>query len=299
MIASAVLAALNAEKIPYREYLSTKRYSTIRVGGVAPLAIFPETTEQLSAAVRILRGAELPVEFLGNGSNVFFADGDLKSVLLFTKGLNEISVEGDRMTAMAGASLAALTKKAAEESLTGLEFAAGIPGTVGGAIFMNAGAYGSDISAVLTKSVALDTETGEPMTLTDHAFGYRRSIYMKKKNWICLGGSFLLAKGDRNAIRETMRELAVRRRETQPLEYPNAGSYFKRPEGDAAGRLIDVCGLKGLRVGDAAVSEKHAGFMINLGSATAEDLLRLEEMVRDAVHCRFGITLEREVRFIR
>lgn len=298
MITPAVLERLRKERISLREGLSLKPYSTFRIGGVARLAIFPRCVEELSLATGILREEEISFEIVGNGSNILFGDGVVEKALIFMGGLSSLSRQENRLVASAGVSLAALAGCATEASLTGLEFARGIPGTVGGAIFMNAGAYGGLVSDVLTESVALDRKTGEVRTLTGHDFGYRTSIYMNDQDLICLGGTFSLSEGDREHILGTMRELAARRREKQPLEYPSAGSYFKRPEGHFAGKLIEDCGLKGTRIGDAAVSEKHAGFLINLGSARAEDVLRLEELVREEVRKRFGVALEREVRMI-
>ena len=187
---------------------------------------------------------------------------------------------------------------AANASLSGLEFARGIPASVGGAVFMNAGAYGGQMSDIVAYTTALDTESGEIIQLTEHSFSYRESIYMKNPALVCLGAELRLRSGDSREINEKMREYTAKRREKQPLEFPSAGSYFKRPEGYFAGKLIEDCGLKGLCVGGAAVSEKHAGFLINLGSATAADVLELEKRVIDTVYEKFGVTLEREVRVI-
>ncbi len=299
MRASVVLNAIRHAGLPYREEISLKPYSTFRIGGVAALALFPRSAEELCNGIRLLRQTDTDFEIIGNGSNVLFGDGRIEKVLIFTKGLDSLTVQENRLVAFAGVSLASLAGCAAEASLTGLEFARGIPGTVGGAIFMNAGAYGGSISDVLTQSAALDTETGEILTLREHDFDYRSSIYMREKRLICFGGTFSLRSGDRACILEKMKELAIARREKQPLELPNGGSYFKRPERYFAGKLIEDCGLKGMRIGGAAVSEKHAGFLVNLGGASAEDVLCLEELVRREVLDRFGVSLEREVRLIR
>ena len=179
-----------------------------------------------------------------------------------------------------------------------MEFASGIPASIGGAVFMNAGAYGGQMSDIVFESIALDKSSGQVMPIRKHAFGYRHSIYMENKDLICIGATLELAYADRDQISEKIKQLAAQRREKQPLEYPSAGSYFKRPEGDFAARLIDACGLKGARVGDAEVSVKHAGFIVNRGNATAKDVLSLEELVRKAVLEQTGISLEREVEFI-
>ncbi|MBQ9783248.1 MAG: UDP-N-acetylmuramate dehydrogenase [Clostridia bacterium] len=299
MIPNELFERLTESGIEYRRNTSLKPFSTFRVGGEGVLVILPDSRETLCRAVAILRERETPFEVIGNGSNVLFGDGTLERVLIVTRGIAALQQTGNQITAGCGASLAALAACAAEASLSGLEFARGIPGTVGGALFMNAGAYGGAMSDVVTESLALDTESGRLLTLTDHGFGYRTSVYMNNPRLICLGGTFSLTPGDKRAIEEKMRELAVSRKEKQPLEYPSAGSYFKRPEGHFAGKLIEDCGLKGTRIGGAAVSQKHAGFLINLGGATAEDVLRLEELVRAQVLSRFGVELEREVRWIR
>lgn len=298
MIERTFLKRIETDGIEYAEELSLKPYSTFRIGGSVELALFPDTEEKLIGALSLLREAELPFAVLGNGSNVLFGDGRLEGAIVFTKTMTELRVSGMRIDAACGVSLASLASAAAEHSLDGLAFAKGIPGTVGGAVFMNAGAYGGAISDVLVESRAWDCERGELLRVTEHNFDYRKSIYMQRKELICLGATFALREGDRESIVERMRALAVQRREKQPLEYPSAGSYFKRPEGHFAGKLIEDCGLKGYSVGGAEVSVKHAGFLINRGDATAKDILCLEEKVRNEVYRRFGVTLEREVRVI-
>jgi UDP-N-acetylmuramate dehydrogenase len=212
--------------------------------------------------------------------------------------MRTVERKGDRLVAAAGAGLGALAVRAAEEELGGLEFARGIPGSLGGAIYMNAGAYGSSIGDILCRSRAMDRNTGEIFTLTDHGFDYRKSIYMKHPEWICLGAELALVPRKRQEIETTMAELARKRRDSQPLEYPSAGSYFKRPEGHFAGKLIEDAGLKGTRVGGAEVSEKHAGFLLNRGEATAKDILDLEALVCQRVRELFGVILIPEVQKI-
>lgn len=299
MIPKRVLDQLRNAGIECRENCPLKPLSTFRIGGVAELGVFPRDEEQLIAAVALCRMGGVPYLVIGNGSNLLFGDGLLEGVLVVTTKMSSLRVEGETVIAESGVSLAALANAAASSSLGGLEFARGIPGTVGGAIFMNAGAYGGAIADVLRESRALCARSGEIRTIAEHDFGYRKSIYMQQPDLICLGGVFSLRPGDADAIRARMRELAETRREKQPLEYPSGGSYFKRPEGYFAGKLIEDCGLKGYAVGDAAVSEKHAGFLINRGSATAEQMLRLEAHVRETVLREYGVELEREVRFVR
>ncbi len=272
--------------------------SSFRVGGCGELGIFPKSAEELKYCLSEIGAEGLSYHVIGNGSNILFLDGRLAGAFVFTEGLRDIRIDGETVYAEAGATLSSVAAKAAEVSLSGLEFARGIPGSLGGAVFMNAGAYGGQMSDVTVSTTAYNANTGETVTLTDHRFGYRKSIYMEKPGLICLCAELKLSVGDREEINGKMRELAVSRRQKQPLEYPSAGSYFKRPEGYFAGKLIEDCGLKGLRVGGAAVSEKHAGFVINLGGATAEDILELEKRVKDAVFEKFGVMLEREVRVI-
>lgn len=293
-----VASRLAERDIKTERGLSLKTLSSFRVGGVCPLSVLPDSVDALTLSVRLLREEGIPFRVVGNGSNLLFGDGTLSGALILTKGVCSIKQEENRLTADCGVTLASLARFAASRSLSGLEFAAGIPGTVGGALYMNAGAYGGEMSHVVLRSIALNTETGEVLEITVHDFGYRTGIYKKNPSLLCLRAELSLVEGDREAILETMQSLAVARREKQPLEYPSAGSYFKRPEGHFAGKLIEDCGLKGLRVGGAEVSLKHAGFVINRGAATAEDVLSLEETVRERVFERFGVTLEREVEWI-
>ncbi|MBO5939366.1 MAG: UDP-N-acetylmuramate dehydrogenase [Clostridia bacterium] len=289
---------LEEKSIRYERDVSLKTLSSFRIGGIAPLVIYPKEIGELIESILLLHGMSVPHEVIGNGSNLLFGDGRLARALVVTKDLCGINCDGTTVTAECGVSLSRLASFAAERGLSGLEFAKGIPGTVGGAVFMNAGAYGGEMSAIVENALVLDVAEGELFTLEDHAFGYRKSIYMECPEWICLAVNLNLFVGDREEIEAKMKEFAQSRREKQPLEYPSAGSYFKRPEGNFAGKLIEDAGLKGMRIGGAAVSEKHAGFLINLGNATAEDMLSLEAKVCEEVASRFGVTLEREVRFI-
>lgn len=272
---------------------------TLRIGGSSELCLFPKSREQCIRALDLIREYGVPFHVLGNGSNVLFGDGSLSGVLLVTKEMDGFSWRQGILTADCGVALSTLAIAAAKEGMTGLEFARGIPGTLGGAMTMNAGAYGGQMGDVVVESLAYDCERGGLVTVRDHGFGYRKSVYLSNPRWICLEATLRLKVGDVSEIEAKMREYAQSRREKQPLEYPSAGSYFKRPEGHFAGKLIEDCGLKGYRIGDAAVSEKHAGFLINLGGATAEEMLRLEEHVRSCVKDRFGVILEREVRLIK
>lgn len=299
MIPETVCRLLDEKVVNYEKNISLRDRSTFRVGGVGELGIFPKSADELVAALGVVMDSGVKFYVIGRGSNILFGDGDVEGAFIFTEGLSGLRVEGETIIADAGVSLASLAGKAAKNGLTGLEFARGIPGTVGGALYMNAGAYDGCIANVTSESYAFDCETRSIVTIKEHEFGYRESIYMKNKSLICLGAKLCLTVGDKEKIEEKMSDFAEKRKEKQPLNFPSAGSYFKRPEGHFAGKLIEDAGLKGYTVGGASVSEKHAGFIINLGGATASDVLSLEEEVRSTVLRRFGVTLEREVRVIK
>ncbi len=298
MVSESILRELQDYGIEYKTDYSLKNASTFRIGGECALALFPDSRLKLIECLALLRDAEIRSYVLGKCSNTLFADGHLDIVAVFTTKMDGIKVDGTHITCDAGASLAAVANAACKAGLGGMEFASGIPASVGGAVFMNAGAYGGQMSDVVLESIALNKQSGQGIPIRDHAFGYRHSIYMEHKDLVCLGATLKLAYADKSQISERIKELAAQRREKQPLEYPSAGSYFKRPEGDFAARLIDVCGLKGTCVGGAQVSEKHAGFIINKGGATCLDVLRLEDIVKNRVYEQTGITLEREIEVI-
>ncbi len=295
MIAPEVIAELKKAGIRYEINFGLRESVSFRLDATAALAIFPDSMSLFAKARWLLAEHDVQTVILGNGSNLFFGCSYFDGAVLFTKGMNRMEVMEDTIVCDCGASLTALSLMAQRGGLAGLEFAYGIPGTVGGAVCMNAGAYGSSVSDVLAESTAFDTESGKIYRIEDHLFGYRKSIYIENKNLVCLRATFRLQPGYPEAIGETMRANKEARRQKQPLEYPSAGSYFKRPEGSFAGKLIEDCGLKGLRIGGAAVSEKHAGFLINCQNASFSDVLALEEEVRRRVKERFGVSLEREV----
>ena len=293
-----LIKSLKEKNVECVRELPLSPHSTFRTGGVAELGVFPTSVEELVFCLSEANKRALPYYVLGNGSNVLFRDGELSGVFIFVRGLHSISIDKNIITAEAGATLSSLAGAAADASLCGLEFAKSIPGCVGGALFMNAGAYGGQISDVVISSTCYDVKNKKILTLTDHGFGYRESIYEKDRSLVCLSAKFRLTEGNTQEIHEKMREFADKRRRSQPLEFPSCGSYFKRPEGHFAGKLIEDCGLKGLTVGGASVSEKHAGFIINRDNATASDILELEKKVIAAVYEKFGVKLEREVRVI-
>lgn len=285
---------LSEEQIWENEPMS--RHTTFRVGGGAELFLQPQCS-QVAEVVRLCRSYEIPYTVIGNGSNLLVSDDGISGVVIeLGKPASAIAVEGTRITAQAGAMLAKVANEAALAGLTGMEFASGIPGTVGGAVFMNAGAYGGEMSQIV-RAVTVLTPEGEEKQLPAEELdlGYRHSC-VEEKGYIILSAILELTSGSREAILARMEELKQQRIAKQPLEYPSAGSTFKRPEGYFAGKLIMDAGLAGYTVGGAMVSDKHCGFVVNKGGATAADVVAVMRHVRDEVERQFGVTLEAEVR---
>ncbi len=275
-------------------------YTTFRVGGKAQFSALPSSVEELQALLRYLRAHKpAPVWFVGRGSNLLVSDAGLDGIVVFTWGLSEVTVQDHTVIADAGVGMNSLCRAAEAHGLTGLEFAYGIPGTVGGGVYMNAGAYGGELRDVLLWAEYLDREGDlHRLTRDELAMSYRRSIFSSHPDWCIVRAAFGLKEGDPETIGKRMAELIGKRRGKQPLEYPSAGSTFKRPEGAFAGALIEQCGLKGKRVGDACVSEKHAGFVVNLGKATCRDIETLIAQVQETVKRETGYLLEPEVKKI-
>ncbi len=281
-----------------RENVTLAPYTTMRTGGPAALFAEPRNAQQLAHVHQWAQEKGLPLLILGNGSNLLIADSGFDGLVIHLgRALSEVSVFANTLTAQAGASLAAAARAAAQASLTGLEFAAGIPGSIGGAVCMNAGAYGGEIAQVIVSARVLTPEGVRTVSKDELSLGYRSSAVMQN-GWVVLEATFELAPGSPDEIKATMADLAARRREKQPLQYPSCGSFFKRPVGYYAGALIEQAGLKGYRVGDAQVSEMHAGFVINRGHATSSEIYRLMQEVQCRVQAQFGVTLEPEVRLI-
>ena len=288
---------LRAENILINEPMS--RHTTFRVGGPARFYVIPENAGQISAVIRLCKEENMPYYLIGNGSNLLVGDRGYDGVMIqIFRNMNEIEVDGNFIHIQAGALLSAVAVQAVEHSLAGFEFASGIPGTFGGAIVMNAGAYGKEMKDVI-KEVRILTEAGEIKTLRQDELelGYRTSV-IAKNGYIVLDGIIELEKGQQEAIKGYMAELKEKRITKQPLEYPSAGSTFKRPEGYFAGKLIDDAGLRGFRVGGAQVSEKHCGFVINRDKATAAEIAELMRQVQEKVKDAFGVELEAEVKRI-
>jgi len=301
MRTSTLYARLKALDIPCREIVSMSNYTTMQVGGIAPVVAFVRNAEEMVTAVREAKNNGVKYAVIGNGSNTLFADDGYDGLVIVTTDMKKHSVEGNIIKADCGASLTRLAVAAQRASLTGLEFAYGIPGTVGGGVYMNAGAFGGSLSDVVVSSICYDAKNDviRKFDREEHAFRYRESVYTHNPEYIILAIMLELKTGKMEEIVEKMNTNIRSRKEKQPLEVPSAGSYFKRPEGHFAGKLIEDCGLKGYAIGGAAVSEKHAGFLINLGNATAEEMLALEAHVRETVLREYGVLLEREVRVMR
>jgi len=282
-----------------RENEPLKNHSSFRIGGPADVMMLPKTEEELAGVYKLLLDGEVRHFVMGNGSNLLFADEGFRGVVIKTSGVNGLSLKGDNtLHARCGALLSQTAVFARKNALTGFEFAHGIPGSVGGAVVMNAGAYGGEIKDAAVKTVYIDSE-GELREARgeEHEFGYRHSRF--KPGEIVLSCDFQLQPGDEKEIQDKMNELAAKRKASQPLELPSAGSTFKRPAGGFAAALIDQAGLKGLTVGGAQVSTKHAGFVVNIGGASCSDVLALMEKVKEAVFAASGIELEPEVRVVR
>ena len=292
---------LQAEKIRFAENEPLSAHCTFKIGGPADVFVQPETEEQLCRVIALCKACDVKYYLLGNGSNILFADEGFSGVVIDVSALDaEIAVEDTVLTAGAGVRLAALCKAALKHGLSGLEFAYGIPGTVGGAVYMNAGAYGSELKDVLESVTFLDSDLQlRTLPAADLAMGYRTSIFEQNPDWCILSATVVLHRGDGAAVLARMQELLGKRREKQPLEWPSAGSTFKRPQGAFAGKLIEDCGLRGFTVGGAQISEKHCGFVINRGGATCADVVALTEQVRQIVEARTGFVLEREIRVVK
>lgn len=296
---AGICRQLTALGIDWQQDVPLAPLTTFRIGGPAALVCRPASAAAVGDILQVLRAQRVRGYCLGRGSNTLFADEGFDGVVMLFQELQAVTMGDGCLTAEAGASLATVCRAAASAGLSGLEFAYGIPGTVGGAVYMNAGAYGGEMKDVVDCVQALDA-AGVPCTLSGAAcgFGYRQSVF-SQSGGVVLNACFALRPEQPAVINARMEEYAARRREKQPLEWPSAGSTFKRPQGAFAAGLIDDCGLKGLRVGGACISEKHAGFVINTGGATCADVLALTDKVAQIVFEKTGYRLEREIRVVR
>ncbi len=282
-----------------KENVKLSSATTYKVGGVAKVFVYPKNTERLILLLNELNKENIKYKVLGFGSNVIFSDKEYDGVIIKLDEFSNVSINDTVITAGAGASLVKLSHKAAKEGLTGLEFASGIPGSIGGAIFMNAGAYKSDMGYIVSEVKVLTPEL-EVKTLynKDLNYKYRSSFLQKNPNYICLEATIVLRHGDKDQIKKLMETRRQKRLIMQPLEYPSAGSVFRNPEDDFAGRLVESCGLKGYSIGGAKVSEKHANFIINADNATASDVKNLIDYVHDKVKDETKVDLKIEQEFV-
>ncbi|MDM5190693.1 UDP-N-acetylmuramate dehydrogenase [Bacillus sp. DX4.1] len=287
---------LSKENLKKNEPL--KKHTYIKVGGNADIFVTPATYTEIQGVVQYATTHNIPLTLLGNGSNVIIKDGGIRGITLSLINMKKITVTEHTITAQSGAAIIDVSRAALEHSLTGLEFACGIPGTVGGALYMNAGAYGGEIAHVLTKAIVMTNE-GELYHLSrdDFDFGYRKSTFVNN-HYIILEATFELVRGIDKDIKGKMDDLTHLRETKQPLEYPSCGSVFKRPPNHFAGKLIQDSGLQGTRIGGVQVSEKHAGFMVNVDNGTAQDYVDLIHFAQKTVQEKFGVTLETEVKVI-
>ncbi len=290
------------ERIPQDRILlqaPMSEHTTLHIGGPADILVTAQSAQEIAYLIQTANAFGIPLMMLGNGSNLLVKDGGIRGLVVqFGEEMAAITVEGTKLTSKAGASLAAVTKAAARHGLTGLCFACGIPGTVGGGVYMNAGAYGGELKESIIEVEAI-TADGEihVYSCEEMHFGYRYSR-AQEEMMIITSVTFQLSYGDTAAIWADMKEFNRRRNEKQPMDVPSAGSTFKRPEGHFAGQLIDLSGLRGVKVGDAQVSEKHAGFLVNTGNATAADFLSLIALVQKTVQEKHGVLLTPEVRIV-
>ena len=293
------LKELEHHGIEWQENCLLSEHSSFRIGGAAKCAVFPRLPIELIVTVRLASSFSIPFLVVGAGCNTLFDDKGFDGVVIFTKRMKRIVKNGSLWEVDAGVSLATLAQEARKESLAGMEFAHGIPGTLGGAIFMNAGAFGGEMKDVCISSRYYNLQTLEFGILSGDAqdFSYRSSFYSSHPEYLIVGATISLNQGESTEIEARMQDYKTRRAASQPLEYPSAGSVFKRPVGDYAGRLIEICGLKGVTVGGAQVSEKHAGFIINKGGATSKDVKELINLIQERVLKETGVLLECEIRF--
>ncbi len=292
---------LKNKKIEFEKNAVIKQYTTFKIGGSFNFLVFPKDLDEIKETLKIFKENNEEFIILGKGSNVLISDKHHdKSAIILSKYFNKISIQGGMfIQAEAGASLKDVAKFALEYGFTGLEFAYGIPASLGGAIYMNAGAYGGSISDSLFASKYVDENFESQMILEkEHQFSYRHSIYQELNNAVIFQGLFLLKEDNPQVIKQKMDNYMERRKTRQPLNYPSAGSVFKRPEGNYAGALIEKCGLKGYRVGGAAVSEKHAGFIINIDNATYDDVKELINIIKNTVFEKEKILLSEEIKYI-
>ena len=282
-------------KIAVKENEIMSSHTSFKIGGCADIYAIPDSVEKFCTSIKIAYKNNVPVFVLGKGSNILVRDSGVRGIVVSTEKLDKITVSGNKMECQCGASFTYSAIVARDNGLSGLSFAYGIPGSIGGAVYMNAGAYGGQISDVVVRTTYYDAENDEIRGCVDHKFGYRESVFKENRSWYIISSEFELIPGDMAAIKAEMDDYMERRRSKQPLEFPSAGSTFKRYPGHFTGQLIEESGLKGTRIGGAEVSEKHAGFVINRDNATAEDVLNLIDHIKSVIKANYGFELECEV----
>lgn len=297
---SVFLESRNNKELEYKTNAALSDYSTFKIGGPADFIVMPYSAEALIATLECAKNSNVRCEVIGNGSNILFADEGFRGAIICTSKMNKVLFSKNECVCDAGVLLSLLSLTALKKSLTGLEWAYGIPGSVGGAIYMNAGAYGGEISTLVKESVYFDPSSGKVKKFSnaEHEFSYRHSVFADK-NFVILS-AVLVLKGeeDREKIKAVMDDFMFRRRSKQPLEYPSAGSVFKRYPGYYTAQIIDKAGLKGCRVGGAQVSQKHAGFIVNADNATSKDVLKLIDIIKEKIYGLYNINIETEIRYI-
>lgn len=295
-----IIDELDNLAIEYKINENTSELVSFKAGGIASFVVYPKTNEQFTYILKLLTDFRCKHFILGNGTNTIFNDFIYDGVIIVTKNIKNCLICKNEITVSCGYALSSCAKLAMQSGLSGLEFAYGIPGTVGGALYMNASAFGKSISSVLFKSTVYDKKSNLIFEIykNEHLFSDKKSIFSLNKELVLLSSTFLLESKDKDFIKDLMLEYSKKRRESQPLDLPSAGSVFKRPINDYASRLIDLCGLKGFRIGGAEVSKKHAGFIVNVGNATYDDVKKLAIQIKKIVLEKCNVELEEEIIFV-
>lgn len=295
---SNIVDVIDSEKVKFDEPM--KNHTTIKVGGKADVLVIPTTQDDILNVLRFAKENTIPVTVIGNGSKLLVRDKGIRGIVIkISSKYSEYKIDGEYVTACAGMSMPKLSRLVMKEGLSGFEFACGIPGVLGGGIRMNAGAYGSEIASILVRTTYIDDKLNvKVLEHEEHNFSYRYSYFKDHPSFVIISGEFKLVKKDISEIKEKMDQNSLSRKEKQPLDYPNAGSTFKRPEGFYVGTMIEELGLKGYRVGDAEISTKHAGFIVNRGNAKAKDVIAVIEYAKSKVYEKYGVKLENEIEII-
>lgn len=295
---SEIVEVIDKEKVKFDEPM--RNHTTIKVGGNADVLVIPTTEQDIINVLKFAKENDIPVTVIGNGSKLLVRDKGIRGIVIkISSKFSDYKIDGENITACAGMSMPKLSRLVMKEGLSGLEFACGIPGVLGGGIRMNAGAYGSEISNILVRTKYIDDELNiKVLEHADHKFSYRYSYFKEHPSFVIISAELKLQRKDIKDIKEKMEQNSNSRKEKQPLEYPNAGSTFKRPEGFYVGTMIEELGLKGYRIGDAEISTKHAGFIVNRGNAKAQDIISLIEYSKQKVYEKYGVKLENEIEII-